>query len=658
MNAGSVIDINETENSDPISEYTETEEILEDKQDLSLIESKGLLLSCSNLCFSVMTGSGNKTKKQILKGITASFRPGRVTAVMGSSGAGKTTLLSLLAGDAGNMGAGGDGKSFIDGKITLNGENADLKQVSKLSGFVYQDDVILPTMTVKEAIMMSARLRLAKNTPEHEIQFRCNEMMRILSLEKCANTIIGSAMSKGISGGERKRVALAMELIPNPSILFLDEPTSGLDTVNAYNVVSLLSFLAHKTSRTIIVTIHQPPSEIFHMLDDLLLLADGRVVYHGPAADAVPYFASLGHPCPMYTNPADFFFLELLGNINRLHGESEKSGNIVEELCAAWANSQEQKLLLAEQELATAKASEERVSLTIYKKAVSSFDRQFTFLLKRAGLNLVRDKMILGVKALQTTVIALLIGLVYLNVSDPSKEPASQLQDTSGALYFLILNQFMGSSMGILSIFSKEKIIFLREHKLGYYKLAAYFLSKVLVELPYQVFFPMLLVTISYYMIGFRPEPQYFFTLMAIAVLTALNGMAMGTLAASAFKTVEIALVILPLLLIPMMIFSGLMINSNNIPWYFAWIRYIAPTQYAFTAAMKNQFTDLNVVDTEKLGRDGNPLVLINGNAYLKAMAMDGGLGLWGNIVALGISYFTLMILAYLCLFIISRRRN
>jgi ABC-type multidrug transport system ATPase subunit/ABC-type multidrug transport system permease subunit len=656
MNVESVIEINGTHKEN--SERAEDMNMLEENKELPSIESKGLLLSCSNLCFSVLEGKGKKTKKKILKGITASFRPGRVTAVMGSSGAGKTTLLSLLAGDAGNMGAGGDGKSFIDGQITLNGKDADLKQVSKLSGFVYQDDVILPTMTVKEAIMMSARLRLSKYTPENEIQERCSEMMRILSLHKCSDTIIGSAMSKGISGGERKRVALAMELIPNPSILFLDEPTSGLDTVNAYNVVSLLSDLAHQTKRTIIVTIHQPPSEIFHMLDDLLLLADGRVVYHGTAADAVPYFTSLGHPCPMYTNPADFFFLELLGDIKKLRGDSGKPGNIVQELCTAWESSQEEKLLLAEQELAKIKACEESLDLSYYKKEFSGFDRQFSFLVKRAGLNLIRDKMILGVKALQTIVIALLIGLVYLNVDDSSKEPASQLQDTSGALYFLILNQFMGSSMGILSIFSKEKIIFLREHKLGYYKLAAYFLSKVLVELPYQIFFPMLLVTIAYYMVGFRAETEYFFTLMLIAVLTALNGMAMGTLAASAFKTVEIALVILPLLLIPMMLFSGLMINSDHIPWYFVWFKYIAPTQYAFTAAMKNQFTDFVVVDNDKMGFDGKPLVIINGNSYLKLMAMDGGLGLWGNVAALAISYFVLMALAYLSLFILSRRRS
>lgn len=447
-----------------------------------------------------------------------------------------------------------------------------------------------------------------------------------------------------------------MELIPNPSILFLDEPTSGLDTVNAYNVVSLLSDLAHQSSRTIIVTIHQPPSEIFHMLDDLLLLADGRVVYHGPAANAVPYFSALGHSCPMYTNPADFFFLELLGGIQKLQ-PANRLQNSVEVLCESWSASQEKKLLVSEQEQEVIKATEIKLDIQQYKNESSTFSRQFLFLLKRAGLNLVRDKMILGVKALQSIVIALLLGLTYFNVGDPSKSANSQLQDRSGALYFLILNQFMGSSMGILSIFSKEKIIFLREHKLGYYKLAAYFLSKILVELPYQIFFPMLLVTICYYMVGLRTELQYFFTLMLIAVLTALNGMAVGTLAASIFKSMEVALVILPLVLIPMMIFSGLMINNDSIPWYFYWIRFVAPTQYAFTAAMQNELTDLKISDAIvrlPSGELGN----LDGNYFLKDKAMTDGLQLWGNILALTISYFVFMTLSYLALYIISRRKN
>lgn len=605
--------------------------------------TEGLLLSCKDLKYSVYTGSGrNKQKKPILRGITASFKPGRVTAVMGSSGAGKTTLLSLLAGSAGNMGSNSKGKSFISGDISLNGYKVGIEQVGKVSGFVYQDDVILPTMTVSEAVMMSARLRLPKDTSEAEIQLRCNEMMDILGIKKCGPTMVGSVDSKGISGGERKRVALAMEFMPNPSILFLDEPTSGLDTVNAYNVVALLSDLAHRTSRTIIITIHQPPSEVFHMLDDLLLLADGQVVYHGVAAEAVNYFARLGYPCPMYTNPADFFFLELLGNIKK---RSDPNGgndlSIVENLCTAWSNSSEYSKLVSYQDLdSSVELSSAKLDISQHHKESSSFARQFGFLLKRAGLNILRDRMILRAKAMQTIVIGLLIGLVYYQIGSAKEFTVSKGRDLSGALYFIVLNQFMSSSMGILSIFSKEKLVFLREHNLGYYKLAAYFFSKIVVELPYQVFFPIFMVCIVYYMIGLRSDFEYIAKLAMISVLTALNGMAMGTLAASVFNTVEIALIVLPLILIPMMIFSGLLINNKNIPWYFVWIRWISPTQYAFTASMKNQFTGT-----------------AEGDIILQQFSMDDGLNIWENTLALLVSYVTLMGLAYLALFIISRRK-
>jgi ATP-binding cassette subfamily G (WHITE) protein 1 len=153
-------------------------------------------------------------------------------------------------------------------------------------------------------------------------------------------------------------------------------------------------------------------------------------------------------------------------------------------------------------------------------------------------------------------------------------------------------------------------------------------------------------------MVGLRQDLQYFFTLMLIAVLTALNGMAMGTLAASVFKTVEVALVILPLLLIPMMIFSGLMINNKTIPVYFKWIRYVSPTQYAYTAAMKNEYTGDLVVGKSMAGTS------ITGNQLLKEMAMDEDLDVWGNVIALLISYIVLLSASFVALYFISRRKK
>ena len=155
---------------------------------------------------------------------------------------------------------------------------------------------------------MSATLRLPKTATVAERNERITSTIKLLNLTKCADTIVGDSNVKGISGGERKRTAIAMELITNPSMIFLDEPTSGLDSFTAYSVVNLLRGLA-LSGRTVIATIHQPSSEIFYLFDDLLLLAEGRVIYHGEVKNAIDYFGGLGFKCPQYVNPSDFIFM-------------------------------------------------------------------------------------------------------------------------------------------------------------------------------------------------------------------------------------------------------------------------------------------------------------------------------------------------------------
>ncbi|KAJ3054386.1 hypothetical protein HDU99_007787 [Rhizoclosmatium hyalinum] len=227
-------------------------------------EKRRLQVAFKNIDFSVMILDKEKAKepgfrfvqpkmsKRLLKGVSGIFQPGRLTAVMGASGAGKTSLLQVLAGEA--------RQGSLTGSILINGEEVK-GNMKKVSGFVFQDDVILATMTVREAITMSALLRLPEEMSLEEKTKAVERTIKLLNLEKCAATIIGNSSIKGVSGGERKRCAMAMEIITNPSILFLDEPTSGLDTFTAFSVVNTLRNLA-STGRTIITTIHQPSSEI------------------------------------------------------------------------------------------------------------------------------------------------------------------------------------------------------------------------------------------------------------------------------------------------------------------------------------------------------------------------------------------------------------
>ena len=268
-------------------------------------------ISFYNLTYSVpikekRSRFGSRTvQKVILDSITGQFRSGRFTVILGSSGAGKTSLLNLLAGKA-RMGT-------QTGTIAINGQEASGRDVADISGFVYQEDITMDTQTVKEAVEMSALLRMDRDMPNTKKLVKAREVIKMMNLTKCADTYLGSALIKGVSGGEKKRACIAMELITNPSVIFLDEPTSGLDSYNAYSVCRTLKSLA-ESGRTIVATLHQPSSEIFHLIDDLILMAEGRILYCGTADASVEYFARCGYPCPTFSNPSDFFFFQLLGD--------------------------------------------------------------------------------------------------------------------------------------------------------------------------------------------------------------------------------------------------------------------------------------------------------------------------------------------------------
>jgi len=170
---------------------------------------------------------------------------------------------------------------------------------------VQQDDILFQTMTVRECLEFAARLKLPGT--EEQKMARVNFIIATLKLTKCQNTRIGGPLVKGVSGGERKRTSIGVELITDPSLIFLDEPTTGLDSFTATSVMETLGDLARKDNRTVISTIHQPNSDIFDMFDRLMLLAKGKIIYFNLASLSVDFFSGIGYPCPELSNPCDYF---------------------------------------------------------------------------------------------------------------------------------------------------------------------------------------------------------------------------------------------------------------------------------------------------------------------------------------------------------------
>ncbi|KAJ3117086.1 ATP-binding cassette sub- G member 1 [Phlyctochytrium bullatum] len=529
----------------------------------------------------------------------------------------------------------------LTGSILVNGEEVGAQGIKKISGFVFQDDVILATMTVKEAITMSALLRLPVEMTVEEKKDRVAKIIKLLNLEKAQDTIIGDSQNKGISGGERKRTAMAMEMITNPSVLFLDEPTSGLDTFTAYSVIRTLKNLA-ATGRTIIATIHQPSSEVFHLFDDLLLMADGRVIYSGQADGAIDYFSKLGYECPEYTNPADFLFMSVLNNEDSTVPNAPAGPTQAERingLLDAWDASPEAKAIDA-----LAKAPRQGGIIGAAHKIRSLFTTQFKFLFERASKNAFRNPLVVKAKLGQSLVIAIILGILYNGTG--SDYSYSGAQNRQGLLFFTAVNMVMSSTIGVLSIFGEEKVVFTREFGAGYYGLPAYFFSKIMVEMPFQIIFPWVFATVVYWFVGLQNIAVKYFIYVLFSILSSCCGFSLGIAIACIFESLETALAAAPLLLMPLMLFSGLFVNNGSIPVYFDWIKYISPMKYAFEGLYKNEFTGLSAACNSTAA----DAPLVDGSVCIKNQGFTDAFPIYVCCIVLLAMVFGLIVIAYLSL--------
>lgn len=212
--------------------------------------------------------------------------PGELLAVMGSSGAGKTTLLNALAFRSAR------GVQISPSSVRmLNGHPVDAKEMQARCAYVQQDDLFIGSLTAREHLIFQATVRMPRSMTQKQKIQRVDQVIQDLSLGKCQNTIIGTpGRVKGLSGGERKRLAFASEALTDPPLLICDEPTSGLDSFMAASVVQVLKKLSQR-GKTVILTIHQPSSELFELFDKILLMAEGRVAFLGTPSEAVDFFS-------------------------------------------------------------------------------------------------------------------------------------------------------------------------------------------------------------------------------------------------------------------------------------------------------------------------------------------------------------------------------
>lgn len=480
--------------------------------------------------------------RRILENLSVVIQPGELVGLMGASGAGKTTLLNALNG-------------YVvpsQGQVLLNGHDlsAWYREFAPFLGYVPQDDIIHRDLTVFEALYYSARLRLPLDTSDLEIETRIQEVLKNLGLEGIEDVLIGSPEKRGISGGQRKRVNLAMELLTEPLVLFLDEPTSGLSSEDALVVMKVLRALANQ-GKTVLVTIHQPGLEIFRLLDNLVMLAKdarpeepGRLVYYGPAyPDALAFFnAGKSETSPSATPEAIF------------QGMAQRPA-------ADWENAYRASFYSRDYIVQRARpASETSAEPIALEKPALAFASQWLTLVRRGFAIKLKDRFNSAILLVQAPVVALLIVLVFgkqlSKAVDQDPHKWGEVVGALGKTLFLmaLAAVWFGASNAVREIVA-EWAIYRRERMVNL-SIPAYVASKFTVLGSLALIQCATLLGITFAGCKLQSSP---FVLFALLLLGAFIGITIGLILSAAARTSEVAIALLPIVLLAMVILGGVM---------------------------------------------------------------------------------------------------
>ncbi|XP_069702129.1 ATP-binding cassette subfamily G member 4 isoform X2 [Periplaneta americana] len=473
---------------------------------------------------------------------------------MGPSGAGKSSLLNAVSGYR---------TQGVTGTLITNGKPREVRVFHKLSCYITQEDLLQPLLTVQEAMMVAARLKLPSSTSEKRKMHTVEEILRNLGLFDSKDT-----RTEMLSGGQKKRLSIALELINNPPVFFLDEPTSGLDNVTTRQVLQLLRTLARE-GRTIVCTIHQPSASLFQLFDHVYVVSQGLCVYQGSTQELVPFLSSVGLHCPTHYNPADFVIEVTDGeeqNILRL-SEAISNGNL------SWTpshfrpvttqsleNSNEAAIEKADRQVIHFETTDDRVTANVIKGGDTSSEGssndihgsvtyrrmsqvkdlnyptsgwfQFYALFRRMMLQTFRSRAALKLQLLHHIACALMIGIVTYKTALDGYE---MFKHVKFCLTIIVFHSYTWCIAPVL-LFPNEVKLMKREYFNRWYGLSSYYMALTVSKIPIQICLTMIFVSMVYFMYGLPAELHRFcmFSLVCIVVCFVSEGL--GLAIGSAFN--------------------------------------------------------------------------------------------------------------------------
>ncbi|KAL8545343.1 hypothetical protein ACS0TY_005497 [Phlomoides rotata] len=523
----------------------------------------------------------------MLNDVSGIIMPGRMTLLLGPPGCGKTTLLKALSGNL-------DKTLRAAGDITYNGYKFDEFVPQKTSAYASQYDLHIPQMTVRETLDFSAccqgigsraeimmevirREKEANIVPDPDIDIymkaisvegqnttlQTDYILKILGLDICADTPLGDAMTRGVSGGQKKRLTTG-EMIVGPSrALFMDDMSNGLDSSTTYQTVSCLQQLAHITDATILVSLLQPAPETFDLFDDIILLGEGKIVYHGPSSDVQDFFSSCGFRCPERKGVTDFL-QEVISKTDQeqyWHETAQPYRYVsVDMLTKKYKESVHGKKLGEELSVPFDK-SKNAISFSVY-----SLPKWTLF------------RLVLVATLTMTVFLRTEMGVDIVHANN-----------YLGALFYsLIILLFDG--LPELSLTVARLPVFYKQRDLHFYPAWAYAIPATILKIPLSFLQALIWTSLTYYVIGYSPEPGRFFCHLLLVFAVHMASMSMFHFLASVFQTVVAATAACSMATLFVILFSGYMIPRPFMPVWLKWAFWLSPLSYGELGLSYNEF--------------------------------------------------------------------
>ncbi|KAJ4707958.1 pleiotropic drug resistance protein 1-like [Melia azedarach] len=522
-----------------------------------------------------------ENRLELLKGVSGSFRPGVLTALMGVSGAGKTTLMDVLAGRK----TGG----YMSGRITISGYPKQQETFARISGYCEQTDIHSPHVTVYESLIYSAWLRLPPEVDSDARRMFIEEVVELVELNPIREALVGLAGVNGLSTEQRKRLTIAVELVANPSIIFMDEPTSGLDARAAAIVMRTVRSTVD-TGRTVVCTIHQPSIDIFDAFDELLLLKrGGEEIYVGPLGsysfqlikyfegiDGVPKIRDGYNPATWMlevTSPAQEAALGInFADVYKISELCRRNKELIKELGTPVPDSKD---------------------LYFRTKYSQSFFTQCMACLWKQHLSYCRNPPYTAVRLVFTTFIALMFGTIFWDIG--SKRTIKQdLFNAMGSMYAAVLFIGVQNATSVQPVVGVERTVFYRERAARMYSALPYAFGQVVIELPHVFIQTVIYGILVYAMIGFDWTLSKFLWYLFFMYFTFLYFTFYGMMTVAITPNHNIAAIISSAFYVLWNLFSGFLIPRTRIPIWWRWYYWVCPVSWTLYGLVASQFGDID----------------------------------------------------------------